>query len=413
MKIKFVRSYKTIICIALIALLSAAALGVVIVGIPGQNGVIHGCYKTQNGQLRLVESPTSCNPSEVAIHWNQSGPQGPQGLPGAAGPQGIPGQQGQPGPQGLRGEVGPQGPQGQQGPTGPQGPAGAAGPLSDLACLVNQVAKWNGAAWVCGGVQGVGAATVFPDSANNLVDLEIEGVFQGEKVVMTGGPGFQIERIPGFDSQGRPRDSPGVNQEFPLIFEYAGGQADELQAFHDSNPAERRAASVIVKNLADTEVFRWNIFELRLTNIGPGDEGRNRYTLTVQPHPGNTVLVESGSGSFPFQSSNNLATDTRIEVGGIALGPYPVVQVDTVNRTVTLTFDYIESGEAWQWSHDTGEGLGQNRSMSVIQETNGLETSRTNYFEVFPILFQHVDGFGQPEKTKIRLVLAYGVSEPG
>jgi len=281
--------------------------------------------------------------------------------------------------------------------------------------MVNHVAKWNGVAWVCGGVQGVGFATVFSNTADNTAMLEIEGVFQGN-VVVTGGPGFQIERIPGFLPDGRHSDSPGTNEEFPLVFEYAGDQAAALQQFRDSDPTIRHAASIIVKTLAGDEVFRWNIFELRLTNIAPGDEGRNRYTLTVQPHSGNAVLVEHGNGNnalFPSQSSNNLATDTRIEVNGIDLGSYPVVEVDTVNRTVTLTFDYIEAGASWAWINSTASGQGNNRAMSIIQEVNGLETSRTNYYEVFPILFQHVTGFGQPEKTKIRLVIAYGYSELG
>ena len=382
-----------------------------------------------------------------------AGPTGPQGIPGVAGPPGTPGTTGLTGPQGVPGIAGPQGttgaagangtpgatgstgatgpagatgptgptgPQGTTGATGAQGPSGAAGPLSGLTCLVNHVAKWNGEAWVCGGVQGVGAATVFSNTADNTVMLEIEGVFQGN-VVVSGGPGFQIERIPGFLPDGRHSDSPGTNEEFPLVFEYAGDYVAALQAFHDSDPAIRRAAaSVIVKNLAGDEVFRWNIFELRLTNIVPGDEGRNRYTLTVQPHPTypvNAVLVEHGNGStalFPSQSSNNLATDTRIEVEGMVFGPYPVVEVDTVNRTLTLTFDYVEAGASWAWVNATASGLdGYKKAMSVIQEANGVETSRTNYFEAFPILFQHVTGFGQPEKTKMRLVIAYGFSEPG
>ena len=351
------------------------------------------------------------------------GADGADGAPGATGPQGPPGATGPTGAQGAAGPTGAQGPQGipgvqgatgEQGATGPQGPAGAAGPLTGLTCLVNQVPKWDGEAWACGGTQGVGFSPVFPDTSNNTVLLEIDGVFQGN-VVITGGPGFQIERIPGFLPDGRHSDSPGLNVEFPLIFEYAGDDAPALQQFHDSDPAVEgnRAASVVVKALSGMEVFRWNIFELRLTHIEPASEGRKRYTLEVQAPPDNIVWVQSGTGDFPVQSSNNLATDTRIEVEGIQLGPYPVVEVDTTNRTVTLTFDYIEGGESWGWAYTTAQGLDHNRNMSIIQETNGMETSRTNYYEVFPILFQHVTGFGQPEKVKLRLVIAYGWAELG
>jgi hypothetical protein len=83
----------------------------------GSGGVINGCYKSQNGQLRLIDPATdSCNPSETAISWSQTGPQGPKGDPGPPGPQGPAG------PQGIPGPVGPQGPPGAQGPPGPPNP---------------------------------------------------------------------------------------------------------------------------------------------------------------------------------------------------------------------------------------------------------------------------------------------------
>ena len=91
----------------------------------GGGGVINGCYKSQNGQLRLIDPATdSCHPSETAISWSQTGPQGPAGPPGPTGPVGP---QGPAGPQGATGPAGPQGPQGATGPTGPQGPQGLSG----------------------------------------------------------------------------------------------------------------------------------------------------------------------------------------------------------------------------------------------------------------------------------------------
>ncbi len=56
----------------------------------GSGGVINGCYKSQNGQLRLIDPATdSCSPSETPITWNQTGPQGPPGPPGPQGPPGT------------------------------------------------------------------------------------------------------------------------------------------------------------------------------------------------------------------------------------------------------------------------------------------------------------------------------------
>jgi Collagen triple helix repeat (20 copies) len=83
----------------------------------GGGGVINGCYKSQNGQLRLIDPATdSCHPSETSISWSQTGPQGPAGPPG---PQGPPGPAGATGPAGPAGATGPAGPAGPAGPTGP------------------------------------------------------------------------------------------------------------------------------------------------------------------------------------------------------------------------------------------------------------------------------------------------------
>lgn len=75
------------------AVVGAGALGVAgiaLASIPAADGVIHGCYHTTNGNLRVVDDATtaSCRTGETAIQWNQTGPEGPQGVPGPAGPQG-------------------------------------------------------------------------------------------------------------------------------------------------------------------------------------------------------------------------------------------------------------------------------------------------------------------------------------
>jgi hypothetical protein len=65
----------------------------------GGGGVINACYKSQNGQLRLIDPATDhCLPSETSISWSQTGPQGPQGATGPPGPKGDPGP---PGPAGA------------------------------------------------------------------------------------------------------------------------------------------------------------------------------------------------------------------------------------------------------------------------------------------------------------------------
>src|SRR4051794_16006331 len=74
--------------------------------IPGSDGVIHGCYNTNNGQLRVVDAATSCKNPETAIQWSQTGPQGPQGIQGPRGEQGVKGDTGAQGPAGKDGANG-------------------------------------------------------------------------------------------------------------------------------------------------------------------------------------------------------------------------------------------------------------------------------------------------------------------
>jgi Collagen triple helix repeat (20 copies) len=117
MRRRFSRVTLAITTVAIVAIAGGVTYAVADIG---GGGVIHGCYKSQNGQLRLIDpAMDSCNPSETAISWSQTGPQGPPGPKGATGPQGVTGRQGAMGPKGA---TGPQGATGQQGARGPQGP---------------------------------------------------------------------------------------------------------------------------------------------------------------------------------------------------------------------------------------------------------------------------------------------------
>jgi hypothetical protein len=98
---------------------AAAVGGVAYAAIPDPSGVIHGCYVSGTGQLRVYDSqsPTAkkCASNETPLNWNQQGPQGPAGPAGPAGPTG---------PTGPTSPTGPTGPSGPTGPTGATGPAG-------------------------------------------------------------------------------------------------------------------------------------------------------------------------------------------------------------------------------------------------------------------------------------------------
>ena len=102
--------------------------------IQGGGGVIHGCYLS-NGNLRIVDPPSTCKSNETTLDWNTQGavgPTGPAGPKGDTGPAGPTGADGPKGDTGSVGATGPQGPKGDTGPagtTGPQGPKGDTGPV--------------------------------------------------------------------------------------------------------------------------------------------------------------------------------------------------------------------------------------------------------------------------------------------
>jgi Collagen triple helix repeat (20 copies) len=116
------RFRRVALAVAAVALVAIAGGVTYAVADIGGGGVINGCYKSQHGQLRLIDPATDhCLPSEKSISWSQTGPQGP---PGPTGPQGPTG------PTGAQGPTGPMGPQGLKGDTGATGPQGPPGPTN-------------------------------------------------------------------------------------------------------------------------------------------------------------------------------------------------------------------------------------------------------------------------------------------
>jgi hypothetical protein len=81
------------------AAVAAVAAGIALGAIPGNGGVISGCYHKQLGVLRVIDvegTPAkSCTGWERPLVWSQTGPQGP------AGPQGPKGDLGESGVSGY------------------------------------------------------------------------------------------------------------------------------------------------------------------------------------------------------------------------------------------------------------------------------------------------------------------------
>src|SRR5436190_11648649 len=98
--------------------------------IQGGGGVIHGCYLS-NGNLRIVDPPSTCKSNETTLDWNTQGAVGPTGPAGPKGDTGPAGPRGPAGPKGDTGSAGPTGPQGPRGDTGPAGTTGPQGPKGD------------------------------------------------------------------------------------------------------------------------------------------------------------------------------------------------------------------------------------------------------------------------------------------
>jgi hypothetical protein len=83
------RLSRVVLAITAVAIVAIAGGATYAVAEIGGGGVINGCYKSQNGQLRVIDPATdSCHPSETAISWGQTGTQGPKGDPGPPGPPG-------------------------------------------------------------------------------------------------------------------------------------------------------------------------------------------------------------------------------------------------------------------------------------------------------------------------------------
>ena len=182
---------------------TALAGGVAWAAIPGPGGVIQGCYKENNGPLRVVDVGSDCGPSELALSWNQVGPQGPSGPPGAQGPSGE------------------QGPSGADGPSGPPGPAGTAlayarvranGTIDHDSGNISVVNAADGQ--YCIGVTGgtVHAAVVSLDAQANVGGSVQAGVFAYSLC-----PGAQDDIAVFTRTHGQDGLLPGTNRAFYII----------------------------------------------------------------------------------------------------------------------------------------------------------------------------------------------------
>lgn len=127
------------------AILAISGSAVAMAAIPNSNtGVITSCYDN-NGNLRVIDAQAgqTCRKSDTTLAFNQTGPQGIQGIQGMPGPQGIQGPPGVQGAQGPPGVQGPPGPQGVQGPRGENGTARDVGTVQGIAFRSEGLRGWR------------------------------------------------------------------------------------------------------------------------------------------------------------------------------------------------------------------------------------------------------------------------------
>jgi len=96
--------------------------------------VIHGCYNTSNGQLRVIDPSAGdkCKTPETALDWNKTGP---AGATGPAGPAGA---------TGPAGAAGPAGPAGKDGKDGTNGTNGTSVPIYHASVYLNGISSGLG-----------------------------------------------------------------------------------------------------------------------------------------------------------------------------------------------------------------------------------------------------------------------------
>lgn len=261
------------------------------------------------------------------------------------------------------------------------------------------------------GLLGQNFTLIFPDILNNLVSMDIDGITLTNKVVMISGPGIETERIIGYHDPDHHNDQPGLSMEFPVIFETSGTDAQTLKTWFDTPDPPIHVCSIIIRNLAGDEISRWNLFEFKPDGYVPGNDGRTRFTMVHRLLPDNVMNCQY-EGDFGTDYAINPETDKQVQIDGVETGIwfFPKVEVDYANRTITLTMDYNEGGTIDNWVRQIVNGTGSKRDVVII-ETNldipPVETSRRNYYECFPIKYEHIYGFGLNTKLKARIVISF------
>jgi hypothetical protein len=106
--------------------------------------VIAACVNNSSGTIHIiVQAGETCASNEIALTWNNVGPQGPPGNTGPTGPVGPAGPAGPTGATGATGATGSPGTNGTNGQPGPAGPAGGILSAANYICAYQQIVPIN------------------------------------------------------------------------------------------------------------------------------------------------------------------------------------------------------------------------------------------------------------------------------
>jgi hypothetical protein len=271
------------------------------------------------------------------------------------------------------------------------------------------------------GILGSQTINNFPDVINNKVILEINGNIMHEKVLIVNAIGHETERIStpmGFDSWGKMKywENAGLTMEFPLIFETDNAEdIIALKAWYDEDPRSSKDMSIVIQDLAGNEAGRWNFYSYKPVDYETASNTGIRFTFQASSSADNKLDCKY-MYDFGQELSFNPTTDKIVEIYGASLGEHcaPKFEIDTITRTITLTFDYLEGYQIYSWIKKVVTGAEGPVSVSVIEtaaDRDLTEISRMNYYECVPIRYEQFTGFGLNTKLKARVVIAYGFRE--
>ena len=236
--------------------------------------------------------------------------------------------------------------------------------------------------------------------------FELEGIAFDEStpIKVINGPGILIDRLIG----GPGAYIPGSASMKVFSIETSGSNASSLKGWADEFD-RTRSGSLLVKNLQGEETYRWNLYEIVPLHYEKDSEDQTQFHFSL-------VRIEEFNLPMDLPVNYNGETDKGVEISGVTMMAAEVRE-DGTHNTLTIDFGYEAGlGETYGWTQQFIEGLDERKSMSVITYGPGGyfeddEISRRNYFEVFPIRFEQIDGFSTDVYGRFRFVLSFDWAE--